>query len=126
MTAKLITFQITTGKVWIDSTLQPQTAYSGHGHGLDNPGDESVRAEGPTPEGLWSINPWESYHPHLGAWVSHLTPVSVPNTYGRSAFFIHGDNAQMNHTASDGCIIMDATLRGAVRQSGATLIKVIR
>ena len=33
---------------------------------------------------------------------------------GRSGFFIHGDNANMNHTASNGCIILGPAERQAI------------
>lgn len=121
-----IDYQITSGKVWIDKVLQPERGYSGHGEGLNNPDEQSLHGVGPIPEGTWRINPWEAFHPHLGPIVSHLTPISVPNEYGRSGFFIHGDNAAANHSASDGCIIMDHNLRVRVRDSHAQSITVFR
>lgn len=121
-----IKYQVTTGKVWIEGVLQPEVGYSGHGPGLNNSTWESMAGIGPIPEGLWQINPWEAQHGHLGVMVAHLTPLNVANTYGRSGFYFHGDNAAHNHTASDGCIVLDHNLRQRVKASGATRLWVIR
>lgn len=120
-----ITFQQTTGKVWIDGALQKQVAYSGHGEGVNNPELEAVHMVGVIPSGLWRICTWVD-HPHLGKMVAALLPISVPNLSGRSGFFIHGDNQLVNHTGSDGCIVMDPVLRAAVKNSGAQFLEVIR
>jgi hypothetical protein len=37
--------------------------------------------------------------------------------FGRSGFLIHGDNAEMNHTASDGCIILSHDIREQIDES---------
>jgi hypothetical protein len=47
-----------------------------------------------------------------------LTPDPSNEMFGRSAFFIHGDNPQLNHTASDGCIILIRPLRADISNSG--------
>lgn len=120
-----ITFQQTTGKVWIDGALQKQVAYSGHGEGVNNPELEAVHMVGVIPSGLWRIGTWVD-HPHLGKIVAALLPISVPNLSGRSGFFIHGDNQLVNHTGSDGCIVMDPVLRAAVKKSSAQFLEVIR
>jgi hypothetical protein len=44
-----------------------------------------------------------------------LTPSG--DTFGRSDFFIHGDNAQLNHSASDGCIILVREIRQQIVDS---------
>lgn len=99
------------------------TGYSGHGAGLNNPAAERLVGVGPLPAGTYGIGPFFD-HPHLGPIVSHLTPISGP-MFGRSGFFIHGDTAAMNHTASDGCIILSRPLREAVRDSKDRVLVVI-
>jgi hypothetical protein len=79
------------------------TGYSGHGDGLNNPDLQDVEGEGPI---------------HLGPIAMPLTPDPANVMFGRSAFFMHGDNAAGDHSASDGCIIMGPTIRAAVRDSG--------
>jgi hypothetical protein len=45
--------------------------------------------------------------------------------FGRSGFFIHGDNQAMNHTASEGCIILPHAARIAIASSGDRGLRVI-
>lgn len=120
----MIQYQQSTGKVWIKGVLQSTVGYAGHGLGLNNPDMEDAVGIGPLPKGLWRITTWVD-HPHLGRMVSHLLPIQVPFEYHRSGFFIHGDNKLRNHTASDGCIVMDYNLRRAVMKSGDTQLRVV-
>ncbi len=96
--------------------------YSGHGIGLNNPSAQDMRGVGPLPRGKWKLTAWVD-HPHLGRMVTHLLPISVKTD--RSAFFMHGDNQQMNHTASDGCLIFSYEIRKAIRDSGETELEVV-
>lgn len=102
---------------------QIATGYSGHGTGLNNPAAQGVVGVGPIPQGMWDIGTAFD-HPHLGPCVFHLTPAPGTDPLGRSAFFIHGDNPDMNRSASDGCIILDRTAREYVRDSGDTQLTV--
>jgi len=98
--------------------------YSGHGEGLNNPDMEAVHGVGPIPRGLWKMDtPWHDA-PHLGPCVVHLEPVGF-DPHGRSGFFVHGDNASADHTASDGCIILSPNIRHRMRDSGDTSLTVI-
>lgn len=118
------TYQQSTGKLSNGSGLTG-VGYSGRGEtGLNNPAAEDLVAVGPIRRGLYKIGPWEDEHPHLGPIVAPLTPIAH-DTHGRSGFFIHGDNAEMNHTASDGCIILNRLLRLAMRSSGDSELMVV-
>jgi len=97
--------------------------YSGHGQGLNNPKLEMVHNLGPIPKGVWEIGYWFDDH-HLGVCVAALRPTDQ-EVFGRGGFFIHGDNFKMNHTASDGCIILSRQLREAIKSSNETQIKVL-
>lgn len=115
------TYSQTTG---ILSDGEPYGAgYSGHGEGLNNTKLEMVHNLGPIPKGIWEIGMWFD-DPHLGPCVAALRPTSQ-ETFGRGGFFIHGDNKSVNHTASDGCIILSKILREAIRDSKETDIAVI-
>jgi hypothetical protein len=46
----------------------------------------------------------------------NLDPVDGTNTFGRSLFRIHGDNAR--HDASEGCIILGPSIRKLIAASG--------
>lgn len=113
-----------TGYLYKDTVFKG-AGYSGRSTGYNNPNTESLVGIGPTPCGAWEIGPWLEEHPHLGILVAHLTPSDPSNVFGRSGFFIHGDNPLVNHTASDGCIILNHELRSLIRDSGDTQLTVI-
>jgi hypothetical protein len=92
------------------------TGYSGKGAGLDNPDLQDVPDEGPIPEGTYTIGP-ASTHPGKGPVVMALEPDPSNQMFGRSGFLIHGDNVEMNHTASDGCIILSHDIREQIDDS---------
>ncbi len=76
--------------------------YSGRANdGKNIPAKEREKGIGPIPRGRWTIGP-----PYKGPtdFSLRLTPTSSTNTFGRSAFLIHGDNK--SQTASQGCIIV--------------------
>ena len=97
--------------------------YSGHDQGLDNPRLEQVQGIGPIPRGLYRIGEFYD-HPHLGPIVAQLHPVGH-NAYGRTGFFIHGDNSHGDQSASHGCIIANRLARIAVRDSKITSLMAI-
>ena len=90
--------------------------YSGHGDGFNNPDMEDVHGVGPIPRGLWKIGPWYDNYGPKGPVVARLSPVDF-NPHGRDGFLIHGDNAEANHTASDGCLILSRQIREMMRDS---------
>lgn len=95
--------------------------YSGNGVGLNTHSDEAVPNVGPCPSALWAISyPYD--HPSKGPLCFRLTPLTYRGT--RNAFMIHGDNAQLNHTASDGCIILAHDLRQKLADTKAQYLLV--
>ncbi len=90
------------------------TGYAGHGEGLNNHAKEAVANLGPIPCGLWSVSfPFD--HPTKGPLCFRYVPLTYKGP--RSGFLMHGDNSQMNHSASDGCTVFPH----AVRQKCADL-----
>jgi hypothetical protein len=88
--------------------------YSGTGRGRNNPDAQALADIGPILQGVYTIGaPYD--HPHLGPCVMNLEPAPDTQTFGRSLFRIHGDNAQ--HDASHGCIILGPTLRHQISAS---------
>jgi hypothetical protein len=123
----MIEYYISTHKLCINGVEvkgNQYTPYSGHGKGLNNAAMQDAHGVGPIPVGLWKLTAWVN-HPHLGKLVTHLLPISVSPDYGRSAFFIHGDNQGRNFTGSDGCIVADYDQRQALQQSGETELRVV-
>lgn len=97
----------------LDGLLCIGQGYSGHGDGKNNPDMQNVRMTGPIPCGKYRIGaPYD--HPHLGKYVMPLTAQEGTNTFGRDAFFLHGDNAKHPGEASDGCIVMPPEVRHAI------------
>jgi hypothetical protein len=90
------------------------TGYSGHGVGVNNPATQNVHDVGPIPQGVYAIGEPLEPPDHLGPLAMPLTPDPANEMFGRSEFFIHGDNMEMNHSASDGCIILDHAARAAI------------
>jgi hypothetical protein len=94
--------------------------YSGRGAYIDKPIAQNVKNEGPIPVGLYTLGTVDQ---EKGQFTIHLQPDPGNQMFGRSGFLVHGDNAEVNHTASEGCIIMPRLARIELARGGA--IKVI-
>ena len=111
-------FEQTTGNVYSDEGELLGNGYSGgnagkNPEGINNPEYQNQHNIGPIPEGLWKMG--EPYHhQHLGPFAIPLTPFPETETFGRTEFFVHGDNFKGNRSASDGCIIQKRTVREAM------------
>jgi hypothetical protein len=101
------------------------TGYSGRGGGLNNPAADGVADVGPIPAGSWIIGDFFDDPGGKGPVVCHLTPAPGTDDLGRSGFMIHGDNQEMNHTASEGCIILPRAIREQIAASGDTDLQVV-
>jgi hypothetical protein len=105
------TWKTSTGEMVDDYDNVIGCGYSGNGSALNNPAAEGIVGHGPIPQGAWTIGAFETY-PHLGTFVAPLTPAPDNDMDGREGgFFIHGDNSFANHTASDGCIVLNYDAR---------------
>ena len=103
-------------------TIATHVGYAGRGPGLNNPDAESVRGVGPLPQGSYRIGP-PMVHKRLGPLAFPLSRVGG-DLYGRSGFFIHGDNRRRNRTASSGCIVLDRPARELIDLYDVTLLHV--
>lgn len=121
----MLTFHQSSGKIDDANGVLIGVGYSGYGAGLNNHAMEAVRGVGPIPLGKWKIVEWIDHHPKLGPCVARLAP-DGHDAHGRSAFDIHGDNSNLNHTGSDGCIVAGRLIREAMRASGETEINVVQ
>ena len=96
--------------------------YSGNQEGLNNPALQNAPNVGPIPQGKWTIGVPEAPVGHLGPLALPLTPVEGDvQTFGRMAFFIHGDTeedvATCHQNASHGCIVLSRAARAAIAAS---------
>jgi len=96
---------------------QSISAYSGDQSHYNEAQYQQLSAQGPLPNGYYKV---ASCGSHIGPHSCALEPINGTNTYGRSGFYIHGDNAQMDHTASEGCIIVGPSMRQNV-EAGDTV-----
>jgi hypothetical protein len=102
-----------------------ERGYSGAPTGKNNPAMQAVPNIGPIPRGnYWLGEPHTS--PHTGPYSLNLTPTAGTNTFGRSAFRMHGDSIRHPGAASEGCIIMTTATRHRVWASGDRQLKVIQ
>ena len=84
--------------------------YSGHPPYVNDPEAQAIKAGGPIPRGRYRVGaPFD--HVRLGPVVFFLEPMDPALMFGRSGFFIHGDNAYGNRSASFGCIVMGRKTR---------------
>lgn len=106
-------FNSRTGE-FLDGDNRLAEGYSGTGAGRNDPDMEHVQGVGPIPRGKYKIGAVYS-DPHLGPIVMHLDAEPGTDTFGRSLFRIHGDNAE--HDASHGCVILPRPVRERVAAS---------
>jgi hypothetical protein len=100
------------------------TGYSGHGEGKNNPAMQHVPSVGPIPRGLWKMEePYDSGK--VGPFAIPLTPLPETETFGRSAFRVHGDSKSEPGSASHGCIIQPRIVRNQMWESGDRLLEVV-
>lgn len=104
-------YQQSTGQFSQDGDMLA-TGYSGNGEEMNNPAMQTVRGHGPIPQGVYTIEA-PAVDPVTGPVSMRLEPAAENQMFGRGDFLIHGDTAAMDHTASDGCIILphDARVR---------------
>ena len=115
------TFAQRTGELLRDGAFEG-TGYSGSANGRNNSEAQSIRDTGPVPQGHYSIG--EAFdHPRLGPCVMPLYAEPGTNTFARSAFYIHGDNAR--HDASHGCIILGPAIREKIAAAADRKLTVI-
>ena len=85
---------------------------------------QQVAKVGPIPRGDWEIGQFFDDASGKGPIVAHLTPLPDVETFGREGFMIHGDNREVNHTASEGCIVLPHVVRQMVMASADRLLTV--
>lgn len=86
--------------------------YAGHSGGLNNPDAQCIKSYGPLPRGLYGMRVVS--HITYAEPAIHLLPHKSNDMCGRSGFYIHGDNAKGDHSASTGCIVADRALRSLI------------
>lgn len=119
------TYHQETGELYAPDGVFEGKGYSGHGFGLDNPEAEKMHDVGPIPRGEYHIGLPQNPVGHLGPLAMPLLPTANTNDFGRSAFFMHGDNSAMNESASNGCIVVGRAIREMVAISADRTLIVV-
>jgi hypothetical protein len=114
------TFDTASGRLAHDGTYAA-TGYAGHGPGKDNPADADIPNVGPPPRGLYTIGTART-DPRLGPLAMPITPAPSTPMFGRSGFWIHGDNPVHPGDSSEGCIVLPQAARAAISSSGDTAL----
>ena len=108
-----MTYQVSTGNFFDAAGHFVGKCYAGHGPGVNTVADAALPNVGPIPPGcVFRVGPPTD---HIGPLTFALTLVEG-NEEGRSSFYIHGDNAAMNHSASEGCIVAAHETRAKIAE----------
>jgi hypothetical protein len=118
------TYEQATGVLSKDG-IRVGVGYSGFGPGKNDPATESIPDVGPIPAGLWLISSSPFNSPEHGPYCLRLQPAIGTETFGRSAFLLHGDSVEHPGQASKGCIILPRDVRSTVWQSGDYRLTVV-
>lgn len=104
------------GVLWLRDEADPKKVtrlgkgYAGHPPFVNDPAAQALVSRGPIPRGKYRVGrPFR--HNRLGPAASFLEPFSDNEMFGRSGFFIHGDNSFGDQSASHGCIILKRSVR---------------
>ena len=112
-----------TGKLSRDDGT-PAIAYSGFGPAKNVPELQEQPGLGPIPRGAYLIlGPITSER--VGPMALPLQPLPGTKTFGRDAFFIHGDSGEHPGAASHGCIVVSRQIRESIAGSGDRLLVVL-
>lgn len=87
--------------------------YSGAPGYVNEPFFVDRKGLGPIPVGLWHIEAPRT-HARFGPVCFFLQAEKGTEIYGRSGFYIHGDNARGDGSASTGCIVLDRRTRDLI------------
>ena len=119
------TYEQSTGRIFDDSGSYITTGYAGgncgaNPEGVNSPECEPTPKVGPLPAGIYyALAPEDSSE--LGPFAIPLSPAEGNVMYGRGGFFMHGDNKELNKSASEGCIIMPRSVREQFASSKCNL-----
>ena len=121
----MIVFDVKNGRLLDPGGYVIGPAWSGHGAAANDQSQERVQNVGPIPRGLYDVGPMIDGG-HLGPNVMALTPVNPAQCFGRSGFYMHGDTVgDIDHVASDGCIIASLPERLKVNAASDRRLNVI-
>lgn len=119
-------YRIKIGDLREGDIIIARNLYSGDQSHFNDPLVQNLQGQGPIPEGVYTIGTPRDTPDH-GPYFIPLTAVRGEETYGRSAFGMHGDEIANigKHLASHGCIIAPPDVRHKVGASVGHLLVVL-
>lgn len=103
-------YSIMSGQLSLDNGILVGTGYSGYGIYKNNPNACNLISRGPIPRGKYTmVNVPDNKH--LGTYLIKLIPFKENIMFGRSGFYIHGEDGNPLTEDSEGCIIMSHNVR---------------
>ena len=123
------TYQQSSGKLTAPDGTIEGIGYAGgncgkNPEGVNNCEMETASCVGPLPVGMYTFGVPQD-NPKLGPFAIPLQPDQSNVMYGRGGFFCHGDTSAMNHSASEGCIIMARSIRESMWASSDHDLQVV-
>lgn len=115
------TYNQTTGEFYGGNIYA--VGYSGHGAGLNNPAAQDQANVGPIPTGTYTLSGAYSSstgRPTFDTMPSSDTRGGFPEDRNPDSFRIHADNSDHDFSASEGCIILDPSVRSQL-EAGDTV-----
>lgn len=126
------TYKQSTGEMTKPDGTRYGFGFAGHSEGLNNPAKQNQAMVGPLPQGDYTMVGFRENDSHTGMCTIVLASDPKNNTFGRSAFRIHGSRNLLSSGldaflhSSDGCIILgDCVLRRGIWASADKLLRVI-
>jgi hypothetical protein len=92
--------------------------------GVNNHMLQAMKSVGPLPVGKYTLGEVVA-ESHLGPYAIPLIPYKENQMFGRGGFYMHGDNSNMDRSASEGCIIMPRIVRVRVYGSDDRTVEVV-
>lgn len=103
--------------------IEVAQGYAGKGIGKNNPEMQNVHQVGPLPRGVYVIG--EPVNTDKLRYALPLFPDPQNEMFGRSAFFMHGENPATPGASSDGCPVVEPLAkRQEIAASGDTQLVV--
>ena len=116
------TYKKSTGELFHNGSFI-EKGYSGRMTNKNNPDRQQVKGLGPLPQGTYRI----SGQSRSKGPMTIILVQTFGNTFGRSAFRIHGERVHgVPGWASEGCIIMGPGTRRRILDSNDTRLEVVR
>lgn len=120
------TWEISKGRLLTPAGSPFAIGYSGAPDGINDPTKIDMPDVGPIPVGQWNVgDPIDDAE--TGPFSLPLTPAEGTDTFGRTAFLIHGDSVLLAglQKASKGCVILGRFAREAIANSSDHVLDVV-